>query len=237
MAMDCEDCGRTFKNSNRPGTRCLKCVKREEVGQRIHASAEAKKAALDEIEVRPLLMIIMFKNTNVDNRPWGNVAVAVKSSSILRAPIVIRVSRPQVNSCLLSSVRIILLMMDIELLNKGKGRDTSQTQVAEVIEIDSDGGNSSDIQEFKRPNAVLSDSVNKHKTEASTVRLTTKSSTPPKTKEWVKRKKAAHIAGTDPKKYALIMFKCELFLQTATGKRSGTRVPMQCRGFQHSEVS
>jgi len=212
MAMDCEDCGRTFKNSNRPGTRCLKCVKREEVGQRIHASAEAKKAALDEIEVHPLLMIIMFKNTNVDNRPWGNVAVAVKSSSILRAPIVIRVSRPQVNSCLLSSVLIILLMMDIELLNKGKGRDTSQTQVAEVIEIDSDGG-------------------------TSTVRLTTKSSTPPKTKEWVKRKKAAHIAGTDPKKYALIMFKCELFLQTATGKRSGTRVPMQCRGFQHSEVS
>ena len=43
---------------------------------------------------------------------------------------------------------------------------------------------------------------------------------------------------TDPESNAPITFRCELFLPNDTGKTQvGTRVPLQSRGFQQSEVS
>lgn len=116
----------------------------------------------------------------------------------------------------------------------------TQAKIADVIEIHSDANNSSDIEEVKHPAPVLRDAVNKHKNEASKIRLNTKPSSsglPAKTKDYVKRKKDAHSAAADPKKNAPITFRCELFLQNETGKKIGTRVPMQSRGFQQSEVS
>jgi hypothetical protein len=110
-----------------------------------------------------------------------------------------------------------------------------------VIEILSELENSSDIEVINGPGPVLCDHINKHKAEASKIRLTAKpvSSTGllTRTKDYVKCKKDAHNAATDPKNNAPITFRCELFLQNDTGKKIGTRVPMQSRGFQQSEVS
>ena len=51
MAMDCETCGKTFKNSHRPGSICLKCEKHKAVERKAFATTDAKWAALDEVEV------------------------------------------------------------------------------------------------------------------------------------------------------------------------------------------
>ena len=130
-------------------------------------------------------------------------------------------------------------------LDTGKGKQREKPHESghgstNVIEIDSDKGYSSDIQEIGSPVPVLRDSVNRHKQSASEFRLNTKpassSDIPAKSKEWLKRKKDAHAAAVDPKKMGPVMFRCDLFLQTQTGKKTGTRVPMQSRGFQQSDV-
>jgi hypothetical protein len=110
-----------------------------------------------------------------------------------------------------------------------------------VIEILSELENSSDIEVINGPGPVLRDRINKHKVEASKIRLTAKpvssSGLPARTNDYIKRKKDAHNTATDPKSNAPITFRCELFLQKDTGKKVGTRVPMQSRGFQQSEVN
>lgn len=51
MALDCEDCGKRFKNSNRPATICHKCEKRDEVERKAWPSPEDKATALEAVEV------------------------------------------------------------------------------------------------------------------------------------------------------------------------------------------
>ena len=123
----------------------------------------------------------------------------------------------------------------------GTTKKTGPSPLPSVIETLSEPENSSNIEEVNGPGPVLRDHVNKHKTEAAKIRLTTKPSSalglPARTKDYVKCKKEAYNAASDQKNNAPITFWCELSLQTDTGKKVGTHVPMQSRGFQQLEVS
>lgn len=110
-----------------------------------------------------------------------------------------------------------------------------------MIEIPSDGDldYSSDIQELSEIGPIRS-SIAKHKAVASQIRLKTKpvgyTGLTSKTKAYLENKKNAFIMGADPKKNAPITFRCELWLQTENGRKSGTRIPMESRAFQQCEV-
>lgn len=83
---------------------------------------------------------------------------------------------------------------------------------------------------------ILTDKINQHQKAASGFRLTRKTepSLPEKTKNFLKLREKTRQQ--DPSKPTNILFKCDLFLQTNTGKKQGTRVPTQTRGFPFTDV-
>ena len=82
------------------------------------------------------------------------------------------------------------------------------------------------------PVHMLDDKVNRYRAEASQVRLLRKPSVLPNTEAFLKLRCESRKVNTS--QFAL--FKCELFLQRIDGKKLGTCVPMQTRGFHWEEV-
>jgi hypothetical protein len=60
----------------------------------------------------------------------------------------------------------------------GTTKKTNPSPLSSLIEILSEPENSSDVEEVNGPGPVLRDRVDKHKTEAAKIRLTTKPSSP-----------------------------------------------------------
>lgn len=108
-------------------------------------------------------------------------------------------------------------------------------EVIEILESDREV----DIVSLSSP-PPLRDTINKHKARASEIRLNTKpagNGLSEKSKDWLNKRKEATANAADPKKNGPITFRCDLFLHSASGKRTGTRVPAQSRGFQQTDVS
>ena len=122
-----------------------------------------------------------------------------------------------------------------------KKKSSVESNREAVIDVDDVSDGSSDVQEITQvPVTALRDKVNKHRSEASSIRLSTKkdpSSGSITAGEYLKRSKAAHNIAVDPKKNAPIQFRCELMLHSGTGRKIGTRVPSQSRTFNVTEVS
>lgn len=120
----------------------------------------------------------------------------------------------------------------------------------DVIEISSDidaGYSSEEVQELSAPGPLretVNRSIGKHKLQSASIRLNTKKTTESghssglknQTKEYLSKKKKLFAAAADPKKNEPVTIRCELFLQSDTGRKTGTRVPLQIRAFQQSEV-
>lgn len=117
----------------------------------------------------------------------------------------------------------------------------------EVIELSSDIDSSEEVQVLSEPGPLrntVKQSIGKHTLQSASIRLNTKKSTKPgkssglsnQTKEYLSKKKKLFDVAADPKQNAPVTIRCELFLQSDTGRKTGTRVPMQSRAFQQSEV-
>lgn len=106
-----------------------------------------------------------------------------------------------------------------------------------VIEIDNSDSDS-DIQEISiAGTSALKDSINKHKAQASSIRLKTKGDTiPEKSRKFLKLKKDAATAAVNPAKSAQILFRCSIAIVRSDGRQIGTRVPVHQRGFPQMEV-
>lgn len=109
-----------------------------------------------------------------------------------------------------------------------------------VIDIDASDSDSNIQEVLQKPVTALQDKVNKHRAEASSIRLNSKkdlSSGSITASEFLKRSKTAHSIAVDPKKNAPILFRCELVLHGETGKKIGTCVPSQSQTFNVTEAS
>ena len=98
-------------------------------------------------------------------------------------------------------------------------------KTANIINVDSDSDDISDIQEL--PITILHNKVNKHRNEASAIWLSTKkdaNSGSMTALEYLKHKKDAYSIAADLKKVPTVLFCCELFIFSATGKRIHTCV-------------
>lgn len=111
----------------------------------------------------------------------------------------------------------------------------SQPAIIEVHDSDSDiiamSGPESSIQLDH-----IRETMHERKKIATKERLMKKEATsiPGRTKEFLKNRQ--ELVSRQPSKIASVLFQCQVFLHTLSGKKEGTRVPMHTRGFQVHEV-
>ncbi|KAJ7110709.1 hypothetical protein C8R43DRAFT_958982 [Mycena crocata] len=118
--------------------------------------------------------------------------------------------------------------------NKENRRSTTTT---EVITIDGDSSDS-DI-DVESSTAILDAKVKQQRQVASTIRLSEKgvdakpggNTIPGRTMDYLANRKRSG----DPSKMPTILFKLQIFLHTASGGKTGTRVTPQSRGFLFDE--
>lgn len=135
-------------------------------------------------------------------------------------------------------------------VQKAKAKYSELESNTIVISSDVEENYSSDDIEELANHGPLRDAVNesvgKHKRQSAGIRLKTKKTTVTElghsscmkgqTKEYLDKKKKLFATAADPKKNTPITVRCELFLQSKTGRKTGPQVPLQIRSFQQSEV-
>lgn len=242
--MDCEDCGQTFPKCGRPGSICFKCEKRGEVVAKSFKSESERESAMQQVEVSLYFSIIGVLPTYIycrrrDTRHLGSVHLVLRYSNILPLIVAGHATTWASKVCILSlffELTHWLIITDSPQGAAAKGKSKVQPSpitkktACDVIELDS---SDSEVVETR---IVLNDRINKNKAESNTIRLTTKpEGLPEKTKSYL-TKKSQLYANVEAKKTTMVTFRCELYLQTVSGKRTGTRCPMQSRGFHSNEV-